>query len=378
MLLINYRLKLPSNFSSGAACMGSIYNNYLVACLNVKNLANTLKKGAPIPGPPFNDRCFQLAGVCGVPCSALGEKQYPPHCSNGQINPAELTSNSTFEKTTVTGTKWGSTLTPFDWLVLITIFFDTVGNILRFMPILCGRPTDIEAAKSVQCSGVAIIGNGTPIVSENEAIFLRGMVGRTLCVFHTIGSRHDLRSIYIDTIINEFRGKNQDKRTQMWCAWMQFIEVLATMKTRQMSWEHNLSDRKNEMPAGKGNGAQLFESNKSKRVMRSLRLRKDMTVQWDCSLANVKFEGIAVAKATYHDGKFGMDHMGDNPLRAKSYDSSMISPEFVQSDTFNNHKLTPSRVHVHLEDVLPLICFLDGWLEEIKNKDPTYNYKDKT
>ena len=358
--------------------MGNIYNNYLVACLNVKNLANTLKKGAPIPGPPFNDRCFQLAGVCGVPCSALSGQQYPPHCQNGQINPAELISNSTFEKTTVTGTEWGSTLTPFDWLVLITIFFDTVGNILRFMPILCGRPTDIEAAKSVQCSGVAIIGNGTPIVSENEAIFLRGMVGRTLCVFHTIGSRHDLRSIYIDTIINEFRGKNQDKRTQMWCAWMQFIEVLATMKTRQMSWEHNLSDRKNEAPTGKGNGAQLFESNKSKRVMRSLRLRKDMTVQWDCSLANVKFEGIAATKATYHDGKFGMDHMGDNPLRAKSYDSSMISPEFVHSDTFNNHKLTPSRVHVHLEDVLPLICFLDGWLEEIKNKDPTYNYKDKT
>jgi hypothetical protein len=159
---------------------------------------------------------------------------------------------------------------------------------------------------------------------------------------------------------------------------MQFIEVLATMKTRQMSWEHNLSDRKNEAPAGKGNGAQLFEANKSKRVMRSLRLRKDMTVQWDCSLANVKFEGIAVTKATYHDSKFGMDHMGENPLRAKSYDSSMITPESVHSDTFNNHKLTPSRVHVHLEDVLPLICFLDGWLEEIKNKDPTYNYKDKT
>lgn len=108
--------------------------------------------------------------------------------------------------------------------------------------------------------------------------------------------------------------------------------------------------------------------------MRSLRIRKDMTVQWDCSLANVKFEGIAVTKETYYDGK--MSERGETSLKSKSYDSSMFSPELVQSDSIN--KMTPSRLHLHLEDVLPLICFLDGWLEEIKLKDPTYNYKDKT
>jgi len=366
----------------GTACLGGVYNNYLVTCLNVKGYANKHKKGEVIDGPPFNDRCFQLAGVCGVPGSQLGGKQYPPHCYNGQVDTTQLTSNSTGEHVVITSTKWGKTFNVFDWIVIFTIFFDTVGNLLRFMPILCGRPTDIESAKSVQCSGVAVVSNATPIVSENEAIFLRGMIGRTLCIFHTIGSRHNLKSLYVDTIVNEFRGKGQDKRTQMWCAWIQFVEVLAAMKTRQMSWEHNLSDRKHgeDGTNGKGNGAQLFESNKKKRVLRSLRIRRDMTVQWDCSLANVKFEGIALTKDTYYDGRMAMmersaPRSAEMQLKSKSYDSSLLSPEFVQSDSINK---MPSRVHINLEDVLPLICFLDGWLEEIKYKDPTYNYKDKT
>lgn len=361
------------------ACLGQIYNNYIVACLNVKGLANKLKKGEVIDGFPFNDRCFQVAGVCGIPCS--DSTQYPPHCYNGIINPNEFTSNTTEDTKETTSNKWGESLDAFDWIVILTIFFDTVGNLLRFMPILCGRPTDLESAKSVQCSGVAVVGNATPIVSENEAIFLRGLVGRTLCIFHTVGSRHNIKGLYVDTIVNEFRGKNQDKRTQMWCAWIQFVEVLAGMKTRQMSWEHNLSDRKHDDgPAPKMTGAQLFESNKNKRVLRNLRIRRDMTVQWDCSLANVKFEGIAMVKETYMDGKAAAAasasrQSAESNLKSKSYDSSLIQPEFVQSDATY---MTPSKLHLNLEDVLPLICFLDGWLEEIKYKDPTYNYKDKT
>jgi hypothetical protein len=31
-----------------------------------------------------------------------------------------------------------------------------------------------------------------------------------------------------------------------------------------------------------------------------------------------------------------------------------------------------------MENLLPLVCFLNGWLEEIKHKDGVYNYKDKT
>jgi hypothetical protein len=216
-------------------------------------------------------------------------------------------------------------------------------------------------------------------VSENEAIFLRGVIGRTATVLHTIGSRHNIKGLYHDTIINEFRGKNEDKRTQMWCAWVQFIEVLAGMKTRQMSWEHNLSD-KNDGTSDK-NGLSL-DNPKGKRMLRSVRTRRDMTIQWDCGLASVKFEGIAASRDSSYDGvKFAekqpirLPEVMSHSLKAKSYDSSMVAPEFVHTDLLNRQ---PSKIHVNYEDIIPLMCFLDGWLEEIKYKDPTYNYKDKT
>lgn len=364
----------------GAACLGSVYNNYLVACLNIKHLAQSFKGGEVLEDPPFNDRCFQIAGTCGIPCAKLdavnGKIQEPPNCRNGQFNIGKLVGNATGDVGVNSVSEWGGSLTIYDWIVLLTIFFDTCGNFMRFLPILCGRPTDIESAKSVQCSGCAVLGCSTPIVSENEAIFLRGLVGRTLTVLHTIGSRHNIKGLYLDCIVNEFRGKGEDKRIQMWCAWIQFIEVIAGMKTRQMSWEHNLSDRNDEKNA---THQHLLETNKKARVIRSVRIRRDMSVQWDCGLANVIFEGISVTQ----DSSYEVSNpivpaaikMPEMSLKAKSFDSSMMSPEFVQSDTMTR---MPSKVHVVFEDILPLICFLDGWLEEIKYKDPTYNYKDKT
>jgi hypothetical protein len=92
----------------------------------------------------------------------------------------------------------------------------------------------------VTCSGTAVLGCTTPIVSENEAIFLRGLVGRTLTALHTMGGRHRIKGLYVDTILNESRKDGDDKRLQMWFAWIQFIEHLAKMKTKHMAWESNI------------------------------------------------------------------------------------------------------------------------------------------
>jgi len=346
----------------------------------LNNIASQYKGGDVIEDPPFNDRCFQMTGICGIPCATLdrfdARKQEPPHCHNGKFDLGKLIGNVTNDGSKNSESKWGGSLNAFDWIVLFTIFFDTVGNVMRYLPILCGRPTDVESAKSVQCSGVAVLGCSTPIVSENEAIFLRSIVGRTLTILHTIGSRHNIKGLYVDCIVNEFRGKGEDKRIQMWCAWIQFVEVLAGMKTRQMSWEHNLSDRKSE---DEKTGHHLTsENNKKARVIRSVRIRRDTTVQWDCGLANVIFEGISATRDTSYEG-FNIApaavKLPEITMNAKSFVSTMMSPEFVQSDMMTR---MPSKVHVNFEDILPLICFLDGWLEEIKYKDPTYNYKDKT
>ena len=45
------------NQSSGnIACLGNVYLTYMVACVNVRNIALQVKKGEIVPGPPFNDR----------------------------------------------------------------------------------------------------------------------------------------------------------------------------------------------------------------------------------------------------------------------------------------------------------------------------------
>jgi hypothetical protein len=88
--------------------------------------------------------------------------------------------------------------------------------------------------------GVAVLGCATPIVSENEAIFLRSLVGRTATMLHTVGSRHNLKALYADVIINEARKDGDDKRMKLWVAWIQFIGHLAGLKTRSMKWQHGL------------------------------------------------------------------------------------------------------------------------------------------
>jgi hypothetical protein len=83
--------------SSFVSCLGGVYNNYLVACLNLGNIAGTTKKGETVNGPPFNDRCFQVQGICGVPCVDLSNGQYPPMCEDGFLERDEMIITNTTE-----------------------------------------------------------------------------------------------------------------------------------------------------------------------------------------------------------------------------------------------------------------------------------------
>lgn len=381
--------------SESAACLGGVYNNYLVACLNIQNLAFAAKKGDVIRGPPFNDRCFQLETMCGVPCVQLDGGQYPPQCDKGSIDRDMLIGNTTTEGTTYKEPKgWGQGLSTVDWLILITIFLDTIGNFLRFLPVLSGLPTEVESAKSVQVSGTAALANGTPIVTENEAIFLRGLVGRTLTVLHTIGSRHNIKGFYVDMIINEKRTDGDDKRMEMWAAWMQFIDLLANIKTKHMSWEHNLHSEEDDMDnidsseGTKPTSSHLitdsskFTSTAGACVLRSVRIKRDQTVEFDCGLAAVLFKGVSMLSDSSYEYEIDDDNMStdsfddDQPLlQTQSLDIRSTRPNTKKQEQLFQ---TPSQVHVRMEDVLPLISFLNGWLEEIKHNDAVYNYKDKT
>lgn len=76
--------------------------------------------------------------------------------------------------------------------------FDCFGNVLRYFPVVSGRPTELKSARSCVCEGITVLGCTSPFVSEDEAIFLRSLIGRTATIFHTIGGRHNLSGLYLE------------------------------------------------------------------------------------------------------------------------------------------------------------------------------------
>ena len=54
-------------------------------------------------------------------------------------------------------------------------------NFMGLVPstsLLCGKPTSVKSGENVECTGQAVIGTCTPFLTENEAIFMRSLLGR--------------------------------------------------------------------------------------------------------------------------------------------------------------------------------------------------------
>ena len=121
---------------------------------------------------------------------------------------------------------WGSGLHVVEWIVLAVAFIDTVSWLFRGLPLVSGTPTMVESSLSCVVEGGVALGCCTPIVSEDEAIFLRSLLGRTCTALATCTGRHRVRGLYADTILNEKRGAGEEARRHMWFAWQHFVAAL--------------------------------------------------------------------------------------------------------------------------------------------------------
>lgn len=234
----NYDLTTFAISNASLGCLGEVYSNYMVICLNNRNLANTLELGESVGNAPFNDKCFQLATACGTTCvdSSSGGGQYPISCDAGAIPQSLLVTNKT--ETRHTGSdniEWGGDLHFIEWFILLVIFVDTVGNILKALPLVSGRPTELESSRLCRLDGQAVLGLASPFVSEDEAVFLRSLLGRTCTMLRTVSGRHTLQSLYVDTILNEKRGSGEKSRYHLWVAWLQFLDRMAMISSEPSS-----------------------------------------------------------------------------------------------------------------------------------------------
>jgi hypothetical protein len=428
--------------NSGVGCLGGVYHNYILACMNTLNLADELELGEKIRDPPMNDRCFQMAGICGIPCvdSTIGEDvQYFKGCDNGIIDLAQITSNATETYDTGEFTSiWGDG-NWVEWIVLITIFLDCFGNVLRYLPVMSGRPTELESARSCLCEGISVIGCSSPFVSEDEAIFLRSLIGRTATVFHTVGGRHNLQGLYFDTIVNEKRLKGEANRKHLWLSWLEFITLIARIGsegeideggdevTRDDGFIYEDDDnhddagpRKsfarqstvgsqggrqragtiNQVPENLRAGTNIQAASTmtylpskpvAGRGTGTLRVNNDEVVNFDKRTRNSEYGGnrMSISDPNFHpgdsrkslaDGKGGL-RMVNIPRGNGEEEGGNVGNMEWNEDMFEEREIAPfdqeEDLVFDMADLLPLICFLDGWLEAIKDREWTFNYLKK-
>mmetsp|Transcript_3692 Transcript_3692/g.5713 ORF Transcript_3692/g.5713 Transcript_3692/m.5713 type:complete len:1372 (+) Transcript_3692:182-4297(+) len=466
---------------TGFGCLGGVYHNYLVICMNVFNIAMEYSLGEKVEGPPFNDRCFQVDGICGVPCVSSEDAPDFRGCEAGVIDKDMMVSNET--RTFDTGhvkSEWMSNVNWVEWVVLVTIFFDTFGNILRFMPVLSGRPTELESARSCLCEGISVLGCTSPFVSEDEAIFLRSLIGRSVTIFHTVGGRHNMQGMYLDTILNEKRGKGEANRRYLWYAWMEFLTLLARIGAEDPDdydedeeyeeegfsedgdeFNDDKNDSRGENAVVGDNGEQSKAINRQTsaasthvshprkerrstlgpRASRATLSQVPVNIRGRSSIADIT-SMTQTSNQPIAGSEFGSLRV--NSAEVVNYDKRVRSSTIAGTNTgpspsFRNHEIfarmsqatrasvsnprasvgggpklpniarrmqsigeataddpyaefdddfvgepreiDPFDAEEDLEfdmaDLLPLVCFLDGWLEAIKDKEWTYNYRKK-
>ena len=260
---------------------------------------------------------------------------------------------------------WGAGLTILEWVILVTLAMQNFMGLVPITSVLSGKPTCVRSGANVQCSGSAVIGTCTPFLTENEAIFLRSLLGRFATAFHTMGSRHDLTGFYVDAIVNEVRCKEDDPRLLQWMAWVDFIEFLAGLKTEDMSWPFSLTVQEDgtAIDYTLATAVPLLSINDDEEdgyihknldpspVIRDLQLggRK---VTYELDTTNLTFKGVKTVSIN------------------EKIDNDKHEPE-NQSNSSDGNKI------FFMNDLLPLVCFIDGWLEVTRRRDLGRDHNNK-
>jgi hypothetical protein len=417
-----------------------------VICLNTQDISTTLNLGDFVEGPPFNDRCFQMQGICGIPCVSSEDMPDPSSCDSGYLNPSILSTNKTKTYDTLVMTSvWMSGLNWIEWVVLVTIFFDCFGNVLRYLPVVSGRPTELESARNCLCEGVTVAGCCSPFVSEDEAIFLRSLIGRTATIFHTVGGRHNMHAMYVDTILNEKRGKGEANRFHLWLSWLEFLTLLARIgvddsyledddfdndspqnsETDESNPRESLlkSDQGKSRPSLRQQSSNLTTDAQTRGAARmgrrstlsyvpeSLRDRASISgasnilQPLETPVVGTQFASLRVnntetvnfSKKSRSNSVIGGADGAMRSSEAKGRQSQFGGVTFLDprislieenegqeedpEEEYDEREIDPFDAEEDLEfdmaDLLPLICFLDGWLEAIKDKEWTFNYRSK-
>jgi hypothetical protein len=159
----------------------------------------------------------------------------------------------------------------FEGFILFVMFLDTISWLYKGLPMLSGSPTDVESSMSCHVEGKVVLGCCSPFVAEDEAIFFRSLLGRSCTLFSTCTSRHNIRGLYVDTILNEKRFPGEENRRNMWFAWQKFLASVVDICESRATKE-DLSPSNSGVNDASMASVTQSESFRRNSVMRNLRL----------------------------------------------------------------------------------------------------------
>jgi hypothetical protein len=332
---------------------------------------------------------------------------------------------------------WGGQLDGFEIYIILALFSNMNGAIIRLLPVVCGGPATIESVKEMKLEGQVALCLVSPFCAEGDEMLLRNLLGRTCTLFHTVSSRHTLHGLYVDVTMNERRLKGEANRKKIFYEWMAFLTtlvkicqkndterkpfspqgtqpsstpatlsscpptVIANKYTEQesntnfknrfqsfrkygetvfdMGRDVSVHDFAPDLVVDARNSIQLRTSMRRKSTIGSAHLFRKSTIsqhQKSVSSSSDHHSGAGAPKASIGSSKAVSFDLPPDAVPAELYGDAAFSPP-LSSDREMTHWTVLNGLEVNIETIEPVINFFDQWLAEMKLNERVYHYGDK-
>jgi hypothetical protein len=297
---------------------------------------------------------------------------------------------------------WGGSLDNWEWFILVSIFLNMVGFIIRLLPAVCGKPATIESVKECSLEGTAVLCVCSPFCSEDDSMLIRNLLGRTCTMFSTVNGRHTVQGLYIDATMNERRWKGEANRKHIFLEWLKFVSTLIQICQKKPERVNGLNKTKSERGIMKHKSTSEFQVSFSdgddQRRNRFNSWARYGEAVFDTALSNTAESGPktfnrAVVMDMSNEVRIrsstvvGPVCQSYKPTEPQSVEDGMSSNGKVESVTHSIVEIEPGDkvisqvmgdLDIDMEVVQPAVNFLNHWLREMKSNEKVHGYGDKT
>ena len=315
-------------------------------------------------------------------------------CLGAQTHPDDSTYNSS----------WGEGIDRWEWFLLVAIFINMAGFIVRLLPAICGKPATIESVKNCSLEGSAVLCVCSPFCSEDDILLIRNLLGRTCTLFATVNGRHDIAGLYLDATLNERRLKGEANRKNIFLQWLVFLTTLIKLCQKKVDREQQQQDQqqhlKQQQQAARRKSSMAFKEP----AVGTEKSRFNTWAKYGQSVYEVGSVGVDGSDGSTFNRVVVMDKENEVRVRRSTICVDMQLSQVDQptqgtgdvEDSLQTVIETPPSVgivdtepgdrcmqeildnlEIEADDIEPVVSFLAHWLRELKKSEQVNAYGDK-